>query len=269
MPWGSGKTNGKSGHKSIKYGAFALVIIICVSCAWLFVQQPRTPSPETQNSLASILADITQHADPLLRMQRVDEADQIQSYWLVNGGYMVGVRDLYALTSSSDDRDPEDERLVAAEQALSGYAARQFRSAGYLVDAIDSSTSSESDPFYTKRTAFLSPDDTYRCVIESYDESVPPWVGVDCVAEKDISGALKEQTPFIKALGDIKGMAAIPREEGSFAVVNATNGLVGAYFALLNKTTAGWHVIYHGQQPPSCTLMRRYSVPPTIYQKCI
>jgi hypothetical protein len=140
-------------------------------------------------------------------------------------------------------------------------------SAGYSVDRENSSLSSESDPFYAVRAAFISKGNEYLCVVEPSDTGSPIW-SMECIRKSDMTEAYMLQLPFLHAIGDVKGVAAIPTQVGNYARVGITSGGAGGYFAIMQRRNDKWTIIFQGQENPPCAVMKQNEVPIVIYKTC-
>lgn len=220
--------------------------------------------PVNENTpLNILLADIRAHASPELRL---GEGHDLKSFWITPDGHMVAVVNQFALTSYYQGVIFDDPETKAKLDELTRYAKKTLIDAGYFVDPINMSTSTESPPFYTVRTAFSSKDGNHRCSIEPNDSGSPVWF-MECISRADLELAYTSQLPFIHALGDVKELAAIPVQNGNFARVSVTNGSYGDY-AIMRNVNGKWATIYRGQDTPACALMKQNAVPVSIYKTC-
>ena len=159
-----------------------------------------------------------------------------------------------------------------ADQELTQYAAQRLADAKYSSDSANSSTSTDSSPFYKLRLAFVSPDGASHCVIEPPDPTQAQiqisW-SFNCVTTQAINAAFQEAAPFLQALGNLKGAAVSELQQGNFAGVSVSGEVIGYYYAIMVKDSGRWKVIYKGQGYPSCLLMKQYDVPRSIYEQCL
>lgn len=243
---------------------YALVVLIIIAFILVILGfQKWKPQRTTDNSINGITNDIKRHASSILTIQSLSSN---KSYWITQDGYMVAVNDQSNLISSF--KGTVNTAEAEAVRELASYSLRRLADAGYKPDQDNSSTSTDNKPFYMVRSAFISPDGISRCMIEPPDESSPIWF-FQCINSQDINDALQESLPFLRALGDIKGIAVIPaQQQNNFATVNVTDGQ-GGYYAIMKKAGNEWKVIYRGQDSPSCVLMNQYGVPQSIYDKCL
>lgn len=254
-----------------KYILFILVIIVLglAIALWFspFNLKHISMATPLDNSVPGITSDIQQHASASLG---VTTSASSTSFWVTPDGYMAIVPDESALRSYI--HAPQDiKSLISAAQELTSYASGRLEKAGYQPDPDNSSTSTDNGPFYLLRIAFVSSNGASRCLIEPPDpfqsQIQISWY-FDCVNSQDIRSAVQNAMPFLDALGNLKGAAVTYDEQGNIAAVGVSEELLGLYHAILIKASGGWKVIYKGQGVPSCSLMRQYNVPESLYGQC-
>ena len=248
------------GHISFVAAVATLAIIaIAVSRAYPIEKEPSI----LPRSLSVLVDDIQAHAPPELRISR---GGNVKSFWISTDGFMVAVDNRYSLMSYYEGVIFDDAEARAKLDQLTQYAKQTLIDAGYSVDPRNTFSSNESDPFYAVRAAFVSKDGEYLCVVEPDDTGSPVWF-MECIRKSDMTKAYEVQLPFLHAIGDPKGVAAIPTQVGNYARVGITNGM-GGYFAIMRKTNDKWSIVYQGQKNPSCFLVKQNEVPVSIYKTC-
>lgn len=208
-----------------------------------------------------ILNDVYKHVDSSLSPKL---GLSLQSFWLSSDGHLVSVKNqdsvIGYLPGSGDD-----PKALAAANAINPYTIEKLKDAGYVSDLVNSATSTDNTYFCMVRQAFVSRDGFTRCVVYP-SVNILAW-GIDCIVSKDIEAAYDKEKPFLGAFGNPTDVALIPTIQGNFAYVAITNGLVGD-FAIVEHANGSWNIVYRGQHPPPCALMREKKVPESIYQRC-
>lgn len=221
---------------------------------------------ENENPAATqIMYNISQYASPILGVSSVDSST---SFWVTNNGQLVMATSWNKLFSQTFSTMTNTAQYQAADQ-LTAYAAQQLENAGYKPDDNNTSILPTDSPFYTVRSAFFSADGSSHCVIEPpADQQYNAEWDMECANTTDINAAYQKELPFLQALGNDKNVALSSLQIGNFAAVGVSNEQVGFENAILVNTENGWRVLYQGQNPPSCSLIKQNQVPQTIYGQC-
>lgn len=248
-------------NKHLFVAIAVLILIAVVFFGRSLVGVPQQTTIHGGASVESILSDIFSHVDPILEPRR--EVSQT-SFWQTPDGYLVAVETKRNVSGHLKGLG-NDPKTLSVVDSINTYAIQTLEKAGYEVDSINSSTSTDSSPFFLVRHAYVSSDGVSRCVITP-PVSIYTW-SIDCVDTQDIETAYESEKPFLNIFENQKDIALIPKVQGEFASIKATDGSAG-YYAILKKDHDTWRVIFRGQQQPSCVLMKENNVPQSLYQSC-
>ena len=256
-------------HNILKYRPQIFIVTITfllVVCLVYFGSEKNFEQVKNFNELDALIIQVQKQASVRIPEYKLVLNKKSNSYWISPDGYGVFVPNYAALIlptgSNSLDSVLRDSRV----RGLSDDTARIFKHAGFTIDSVNTSTSTDDLKFDWFSTAFKSSDGKFLCIIY-VDGGNPEW-SLQCVTEKDFNTSYEAQMPFIIALGKPKGVIVSPFQNGNYASVGVTPGN-GGYFAIMRKVDGEWTVIYRGQRRPSCKLMIQNSVPLSIYKECV